>query len=85
MLPLASFAQSVWPSPSTSMQNPYDRCSSRSVLFNFDVRRFGELISQLPIWHLREDGAVGEGSIALADKVGIWSDARRGGSRGGIL
>jgi len=57
MLPLASFAQSVSPSPSTSMQNPYDSCSSRSLLFNFDVRRFGEPISQLPIWHLRDDSA----------------------------
>jgi hypothetical protein len=29
-------------------------------------------------------GALGEGSIALADNLGIWSDARRGGSRAGI-
>ncbi len=29
-------------------------------------------------------GAFGEGSIALADNLGIWSDARRGGTRGGI-
>lgn len=29
-------------------------------------------------------GAFGEGSIALADNLGIWSDARRGGSWGGI-
>ena len=30
-------------------------------------------------------GTLGEGSIALADKIGIWSDAREGGTRGGIL
>jgi Fungal chitosanase of glycosyl hydrolase group 75 len=29
-------------------------------------------------------GAFGEGSIALANNLGIWSDAREGGSRGGI-
>jgi Fungal chitosanase of glycosyl hydrolase group 75 len=29
-------------------------------------------------------GTLGEGSIALADKLGIWSDAREGGTRGGI-
>ena len=30
-------------------------------------------------------GTLGEGSIALADELGIWSDARDGGTRGGIL
>lgn len=30
-------------------------------------------------------GTLGEGSIALADKIGVWSDAREGGTRGGIL
>lgn len=30
-------------------------------------------------------GTMGEGSIALADNLGIWSDARQGGRRGGIL
>jgi Fungal chitosanase of glycosyl hydrolase group 75 len=30
-------------------------------------------------------GTFGEGSIALADNLGIWSDARKGGRRGGIL
>jgi len=30
-------------------------------------------------------GTLGEGSIALANKIGIWSDAREGGTRGGIL
>lgn len=30
-------------------------------------------------------GRLGEGSIALADNLGIWSDARRGGRWGGIL
>jgi Fungal chitosanase of glycosyl hydrolase group 75 len=30
-------------------------------------------------------GTLGEGSIALADHLGIWSDARRGGRRGGIF
>jgi len=30
-------------------------------------------------------GALGEGSVALADSLGIYSDARRGGARGGIL
>jgi hypothetical protein len=30
-------------------------------------------------------GTLGEGSIALADELGIWSDAREGGTRGGIL
>ena len=29
-------------------------------------------------------GALGEGSIALAENLGIWSDARRGGSRAGV-
>lgn len=30
-------------------------------------------------------GALGEGSIALADNLGLWSDARRGGAWGGIV
>jgi hypothetical protein len=30
-------------------------------------------------------GTLGEGSIALADNLGIWSNAREGGRRGGIL
>ncbi|HEY6442743.1 MAG TPA: glycoside hydrolase family 75 protein [Candidatus Acidoferrales bacterium] len=30
-------------------------------------------------------GRLGEGSIALADNLGIWSDARQGGRWGGIL
>lgn len=30
-------------------------------------------------------GTLGEGSIALADNLGIWSDARQGGRRGGIF
>lgn len=30
-------------------------------------------------------GTLGEGSIALARNLGIWSDARQGGRRGGIL
>lgn len=30
-------------------------------------------------------GTLGEGSIALADALGIWSDARRGGAADGIL
>jgi hypothetical protein len=30
-------------------------------------------------------GTFGEGSIALADNLGIWSDARQGGTRGGIV
>jgi Fungal chitosanase of glycosyl hydrolase group 75 len=30
-------------------------------------------------------GTLGEGSIALANNLGIWSDARQGGRRGGIL
>jgi Fungal chitosanase of glycosyl hydrolase group 75 len=30
-------------------------------------------------------GTMGEGSIALADNLGIWSDARRGGEPDGIL
>jgi hypothetical protein len=30
-------------------------------------------------------GTMGEGSIALADNLGIWSDARRGGESDGIL
>jgi Fungal chitosanase of glycosyl hydrolase group 75 len=30
-------------------------------------------------------GTMGEGSIALADNIGIWSDARRGGESDGIL
>ncbi len=32
-----------------------------------------------------DTGALGEGSIALAENLGIPSDARRGGARGGIL
>jgi hypothetical protein len=32
-----------------------------------------------------DNGTIGEGSIALADKLGIWSDARRGGESDGIL
>jgi len=30
-------------------------------------------------------GTFGEGSIALANNLGIWSDARQGGRRGGVL
>jgi hypothetical protein len=30
-------------------------------------------------------GRLGEGSIALADNLGIWSDARHGGRWGGIM
>jgi hypothetical protein len=30
-------------------------------------------------------GTLGEGSMALAQKLGIWSDAREGGTRGGIV
>lgn len=30
-------------------------------------------------------GTLGEGSIALADKLDIFSDARRGGTRGGVV
>jgi Fungal chitosanase of glycosyl hydrolase group 75 len=30
-------------------------------------------------------GTFGEGSVALANNLGIWSDARRGGRRGGVL
>jgi hypothetical protein len=30
-------------------------------------------------------GTIGEGSIALADTLGIWSDARQGGESDGIL
>jgi Fungal chitosanase of glycosyl hydrolase group 75 len=30
-------------------------------------------------------GTLGEGSIALARELGIWPDARQGGTRGGIL
>ena len=30
-------------------------------------------------------GTLGEGSIALADALGIWSNAREGGTHGGIL
>lgn len=30
-------------------------------------------------------GTMGEGSIALAQNLGIWADAREGGRRGGIL
>ena len=30
-------------------------------------------------------GTLGEGSVALADALGIWSDARRGGESDGIL
>ena len=30
-------------------------------------------------------GTFGEGSVALADNLGIWSDARRGGRSGGVL
>jgi hypothetical protein len=30
-------------------------------------------------------GTLGEGSIALANNLGIWSDARQGGRRGGIF
>jgi hypothetical protein len=32
-----------------------------------------------------DTGTLGEGSIALADALGIWSDARRGGQSEGIL
>ena len=85
MLPLASFAQSVSPSPSTSMQNPYDSCSSRWLLFHFDVRRFGEPISQLPIWHgMRIDEAP---NAYKADNTGLddLSNAAEPGHRDGVL
>jgi hypothetical protein len=32
-----------------------------------------------------DSGTLGEGSIALADALGIWSDARHGGASHGIL
>ena len=30
-------------------------------------------------------GTFGEGSVALAERLGIWPDARNGGARGGVL
>jgi hypothetical protein len=54
------------------------RLGDVAVVFNLRNGQFAFAI-------FADIGAVGEGSIALADDLGIWSDARRGGSRGGML
>ena len=54
------------------------RLGDLAVVFNLRNGRFSFAI-------FADIGSLGEGSIALADSLGIWSDARRGGSRGGML
>ena len=54
------------------------RLGDLAVAFNLRNGRFSYAI-------FADIGALGEGSIALADSLGLWPDARRGGSRGGIL
>ncbi len=54
------------------------RLGDLAVAYNLRSGRFSYAI-------FADIGALGEGSIALADSIGLWGDARRGGSRGGIL
>jgi hypothetical protein len=54
------------------------RLGDLAVVFNLRNQRFSFAI-------FADIGSLGEGSIALADNLGIWSDARHGGSRGGML
>jgi len=54
------------------------RLGDLAVVFNLRNGRFSFAI-------FADIGSLGEGSIALADNLGVWSDARQGGSRGGML
>lgn len=49
------------------------------------VAVFSQRTSKFSYAIFADIGTLGEGSIALADNLGIWSDAREGGVRGGIL
>jgi hypothetical protein len=68
MLPLASSAQNGQPPASSTTETPGKNCPARSLLFDFDVHRFGEPAGQLPVWHLRED-------LAFFFKAGMAIDA----------
>lgn len=57
MLPATRAAQNFQLSGPDNSQNSGDSCPARSLLFDFDLHRFGELVGQLPIWHLRDDSA----------------------------
>jgi hypothetical protein len=54
------------------------RLGDFAAVFNLRSGRFSFAI-------FADVGTLGEGSMALADNLGIWSDARRGGARGGVL
>jgi Fungal chitosanase of glycosyl hydrolase group 75 len=54
--------------------------------------RLGDMAVAVNLWNgdfsyaiFADVGTLGEGSIALANNLGIWSDARRGGTRWGVL
>jgi hypothetical protein len=54
--------------------------------------RLGDLAVAVNLWNgdysyaiFADVGTLGEGSVALANNLGIWSDARRGGTRWGVL
>jgi Fungal chitosanase of glycosyl hydrolase group 75 len=54
------------------------RLGDVATVFNMRNGKFSHAI-------FADIGALGEGSIALADNLGIWSDARAGGAWGGIV
>ncbi len=54
------------------------RLGDLAAVFNMRNGKFSYAI-------LADIGALGEGSIALADNLGIWSNARAGGAWGGIV
>jgi hypothetical protein len=56
MLPAATLAQNGT-APSNSANGDAPACSEKSLMFNFDVERFGQTVGQAPIWHLRDDAA----------------------------
>jgi hypothetical protein len=53
MLPASSTAQSG-PAPDAEPDSA-ENCPVKSLLLNFDVRRFGQVVGQFPIWRLGEE------------------------------
>jgi hypothetical protein len=53
ILPASTLAQS--PQPLTEPQNSRDACPVKSLLFDFEVQRFGGVVGELPIWRLGEE------------------------------
>jgi hypothetical protein len=56
-LPVASVAQNLQPPAPDAAQSSPNGCPSRSILFNFDLYHYGELVRQVPIWQLQNDSA----------------------------